>query len=125
MEKRILVVDSPTSTRTEYFERTFANSVYDIRIITDSSMLPPLLKSLRFSYIFIGDMIDITWLSTYMWEGTAYIVLYSTNQQLVEKQSKIPHACSIVPFQMINRFISQMEILGSSEDRSIHPSDLL
>lgn len=121
MEKRILVVDSPTSTNINYFERTFANSSYDCRIVTSTERLTPLIDNLRFLYIFIGDVADISWIQTYKYNGMAYIVLYSSNIELVEKQSNYGYECSVIPMRQMNRFLTEMNITASTP-LSVDPS---
>lgn len=116
-----MVVDSPTSINISYFNRLFANSMYDCRVVTTREELTPLLENLHFLYIFVGDFEDMSWLPSYRYGEMGYIVFYSQNEELIKKQRQYAHECSVVPIGMMNRFLTEMGVINATPV-SINPT---
>jgi hypothetical protein len=110
--KKILVFDLKDSYYLEFFKREFTLDRIDLRIAESTEEAKFQYSSNHFSYIFIGDVIDIEWMTKdkMVDKNIHSIVLYSQNPELVANQKRQISTAFVMPFYSLTTFIDLEQI---------------
>lgn len=108
----ILVLEKGNFTQNMEFFRSFFKDLKrtTIDIISDPVLAKNILNDMRYNYVFIGDIPDVTWINDCraMNEYHNDIVFYSMNEELVNSQIQVIPLAKRVPFHSLSQyFISE------------------